>query len=194
MAAAISVDVINVALVELGDDAVTDAQQSKASRVVAGQYAMERDAMLEEHPWSFATREVSLGLVDDEPQQGFAYSFALPSDYSQANEIVGRDIHYVISDSRLFCDAPSVVLSYVRDATDPALWPDSFKVALGLRLAMRCAKKTTGHGTTRDRMAKEYKEALKIAKNVDARGSGQPRPTRPNAFIGARVRTQVEEA
>ena len=191
--AAVSVDVINVALVELGDNAVTDAQESKAAKVVAGQYAIERDALLEEHPWSFATREVSLGLVDDEPQQGFAYSFALPADYSQAVGIVGRDIHYVISGARLFCDAQSVVLRYVRDATDPSLWPHSFKIALGLRMAMRCAKKITSHGTTRDRMTKEYERALKVAKNVDARGSGQPRPTRPKAFIGARVRTRVEE-
>lgn len=192
--ASVSVGVINVALVELGDDAVTDAQESKASRVVAGQYELERDALLEEHPWNFAITQAELGLVAEDAQQGYAHAFALPSDYLQAIGIVGSDINYVISGSRLHCDASRVVLRYVRDATDPSLWPSSFQVALGLRLARRCAKKITSHGSTKDRMIAEYEKALKIAKNVDARGSGQPRPERPKAFIGARARVLAEEA
>lgn len=74
--------VCNLALLRVGQrlqiQALTDnTPEARAARVA---YLNAFGVVLEEHPWSFATRYKALALVADATRPGFDYVYACPSD------------------------------------------------------------------------------------------------------------------
>lgn len=77
------VDICNLALGRLGDDATVSsidppegsAQASHAARF----YPIARDSMLEMHQWGFATRRVTLALLAEAPPSQWQYAYATPA-------------------------------------------------------------------------------------------------------------------
>lgn len=78
------VDVCNLALAHLGDDATVSsidppegsAQASHCARF----YPIARDTLLEMHNWSFASRRAALAQLDVTPPSSWKYAYAAPSD------------------------------------------------------------------------------------------------------------------
>lgn len=76
------VDIANLALARLGDDATIatldppegSVQAERASRF----YPIARDALLEMHAWAFATRRANLGLLTQSNNQ-WQYTYAVPN-------------------------------------------------------------------------------------------------------------------
>ncbi len=191
MAASV-VEILSSALVELGEDRITSADQdTERARIVSEVYPTERDALLEEHPWKFATARAELALLADAPAFGFANAFALPSDCLHVME-TWPETHCRVEGGRLLADAPAMAVRYVRRVTNPTLMPPTFRAALSARIAAKVAKKITGSSAEKERMLQLYADRLKTAKSRDAQGGGQPEPQDlglfgPNRFIQARV-------
>lgn len=77
------VDICNQALSHLGDGAtvasIDPPEGSAQAEHCARFYPMALAALLEMHPWAFATRRVTLAQVDN-PSSTWAYAYAQPSD------------------------------------------------------------------------------------------------------------------
>jgi hypothetical protein len=77
------VDICNLALSHLGDNAtvasIDPPEGSAQADHCARFYPMARDAMLELHPWSFATRRAVLAPLNA-PTFAWAYCYALPAN------------------------------------------------------------------------------------------------------------------
>ena len=80
---ATEVDIVNLALAHLGDNATVaslkppegSAQAEHAARF----YPIARDTLLEAHGWNFATRRSSMALVTN-PIAQWKYAYAVPND------------------------------------------------------------------------------------------------------------------
>ena len=78
------VDVCNAALGELGDTATVVSINPPSGSIQAVHcarfYPMARDALLEMHTWSFATKRVALSLLAETPPNSWTYAYQAPSD------------------------------------------------------------------------------------------------------------------
>lgn len=77
------VEICNLALAHLGDDAtvasIDPPEGSAQAEHCARFYPIARDTLLEMHQWSFATRRVTLAELDVDTWS-WAYAYAYPSD------------------------------------------------------------------------------------------------------------------
>lgn len=79
------VDIVNLALAEIGDTATVTSLNppsgSVQAAICARFYPMARDALLEMHTWQFATKRVSLALLSESNQPNqWTYTYAQPTD------------------------------------------------------------------------------------------------------------------
>lgn len=190
MAASV-VEILSSALVELGEDRITSADQdTERARIASEVFETERDALLEEHPWKFATTRAELARLAETPAFGFAFAFALPTDCLHVMD-TWPETHCRVEGGRLLADEPAMAVRYVRRVTSPTSMPPTFRAALAARIAAKVAKKITGSSAEKERMLELYADRLKTAKSRDAQGGGAPEPTDqgvfgPNRFILAR--------
>ncbi len=88
------IDICNIALSHLGDAAtvasIDPPEGSAQAEHCARFYPMARDALLEAHPWAFATRRVLLAeLVNNWPQ--WQYAYARPTDCLKVLAVLSKD-------------------------------------------------------------------------------------------------------
>lgn len=78
------VDICNLALAHLGDDATVASldppEGSSQANHCARFYPMARDTMLDSHRWNFATRRASLALLAEAAPSAWHYAYAVPTD------------------------------------------------------------------------------------------------------------------
>lgn len=78
------VDICNLSLARLGDDATVSSidppEGSAQAAHCARFYPIARDSLLEEHPWGFATRRIALALLTQTPPSEWAFTYQVPSD------------------------------------------------------------------------------------------------------------------
>lgn len=80
---AAEVDICNLALGHLGDEATVAAISPPDGSIQAGHcarfYPMARDELLEMHPWRFNTQRAVLALSPVPPPSGWTFAYACPS-------------------------------------------------------------------------------------------------------------------
>lgn len=78
------IDVCNLALSHLGDEATVSSIDPPEGSAQAGHcarfYPMARTALLTKHTWSFSTRREDLPLLAITPPNGWQYAYALPNN------------------------------------------------------------------------------------------------------------------
>ncbi len=88
-----SVDVCNLALGHLGDEAtvssIDPSDGSQQADYCVRFYPIARDQLLGMHAWSFATKRISLALIDtDELPDSWQYCYAVPSGALQVISVL----------------------------------------------------------------------------------------------------------
>ncbi|WP_175982554.1 hypothetical protein [Caballeronia zhejiangensis] len=87
-----AVDICNLALGHLGDDATVSSINPPEGSAQAEHcqrfYPIARDMTLEAHEWGFATKRANLALLTDTPPPGFTYVYQLPSDCRNVIDLV----------------------------------------------------------------------------------------------------------
>lgn len=79
------IDIANLALAHLGDDATVSSfnppEGSAQAEHCARFYPIARDSLLEQHGWGFATRRATLNKIDGyvDPTGEWAFAYALPN-------------------------------------------------------------------------------------------------------------------
>ncbi|WP_461210079.1 hypothetical protein [Desulfocurvus sp. DL9XJH121] len=181
-----SVRILSRALMELGEDRITSADQdTERARVVAEVYEDERDALLQEHPWHFAIARAGLARLSAAPAFGFGAAFSLPSDCLQVLSTEPEAV-YAVEGGALLTDLGEIAIRYVRRVTDPGLMPPTFRTALATRIAARVCKKITGSSAEKERLEDQYLDRLRTAKFRDSQGRGTAGASRPEALVRAR--------
>lgn len=183
-----STEILSNALVELGEDRiVSSTQDTERARVVQQVYEVERDALLEEHPWNFALDRTELARCEADPVWGFSSAFMLPVDCLAVVETIPV-VPYKVEGEKILTNTQVLAIRYIQRVESSRQMPATFKVALAARIAARVAKRITGSSAEKERMEQLYTQRLRIAKSRDAQSGGQADCIAPDSFLRARGR------
>lgn len=183
------ITICNLALSHLGDSAtvvsIDPPEGSAQAEHCARFYPLARDALLEAHPWNFATRRERLALLAHQDSV-YQYRYAMPNDalsviaiqpegvrddYEQAGRMVPEE--YQIERENgvrvVLCDTPYAVMRYISTATDPALYPGYFVEALAWKLAgMLCGPLNKGSDRVQE-CAQMFAHYFGAARQLDSK-------------------------
>lgn len=181
------VDLCNLALAHLGDEAEVIAINPPDGTAQAAQcgrfYPLARDALLEMHPWTFATTRVSLASLVDVSLPEWAYAYPLPAKCLKPLAVLPPDVvddtatyEYIIESNDagtriLYTNVESATLRYIQRIEDVTKFPHSFATALARLLASYLAgpiiKGTTGMQVSQAQL-KIFTYELGVARTSDA--------------------------
>ena len=169
-----AVDICNLALGRLGDAAtvasINPPEGSAQAEHCERFYPIALNSLLELHDWKFATRSVTLSLLDTE-SWNWAYAYAMPSglikllavlpadaspddeghEYDTENTSTGQGL--------ILTDLEDATLRYIAPVTDTTKFPPLFVDALAWLLASYLA----GPLIKGDQGAAESKRCLQMA-------------------------------
>lgn len=145
------VDICNIALSHLGDDAtvtnIDPPEGSSQAAHCARYYPIARDTLLEMYPWSFATKPYSPAVLTSTFSR-WAYAYAVPSDCIRvvsvlsAYDYVSQEFDTMTeSDGTLvvYANVETPTILYTFSATDPTKFSPLFTQALTWHLASMLA-------------------------------------------------------
>lgn len=151
-------DICNMAISHLGiskDIANVSTEQSAEAKACRRFLDIARETVLKDYNWPFATKMATLNLVEEDPNDEWAYSYRYPSDCLYARRILSgfRDdtdltrIPYKITQDStgilIYCDTENAILEYTLNTENVDLFSSDFKVALSYRLAHYIAPRIT---------------------------------------------------
>lgn len=207
------VDICNLALSHLGDEAQVSAISPPDGSVQAAQcgrfYPIARDVMLEAHPWSFATKRVALAAVTNDLSDDWEYAYALPSTclrplsalYPGVPErVLSTDSDngshpYIVEAGEdgtavLYTNVETAVLRYIDRIEDSSKFSPGFVIAVSRLLAAYLAgpilKGSEGMRVSQAQLKwfeMEFRKAAAMNANVGKRSTLH---TRQPSFIAAR--------
>lgn len=138
---------------EIGNVETEKSQEAAACRRF---YDTTLDEILRDYPWPFATKMVTLALVQDTPNQEWRHSYRYPPDCLMLRRVLsGRRTD--VSESRvptkvakdeagllIYCDQDAAQIEYTARVLDPLRYPPDFVSAFALLLAAKTGKRITG--------------------------------------------------
>ncbi len=181
---AANVDIVNRALSKLGDMRISSlGDPTKAAGLAASLFDILRDAEISAHSWNFAKARAVIPAEADKPAFGWEFQYILPSDclrvleagpwpQSVMADYVGSDTsQFTFEDGRILTNlGPVLNLRYLRRVTDPEFFPPTFVEALACKLAAEMAEALTGSNSKRELAWKEYDQAVRLARRINAIG------------------------
>jgi hypothetical protein len=197
-----STEICNLALSHLGTGkriADVETERSQEAATFRSLYDIVLDEVLRDYSWPFATKIDDLGLVEEDPNSEWSFSYRYPSDCVFFRKILSgtrnatnnTKVPYKISND----DSGQIILTDVEEAeaewtmrvTDTAIFPADFTMAFSFKLAERAASTLLGGDPfhIEDKVAAKY---LRIAENAMATaGNEEQTELKPESeFILAR--------
>lgn len=162
------VEVCNLALTELGEDAITSLDDdSDRARVCKKFYGPSRNATLRAHPWNFALKRAQLAQLATAPAWGFSYAYQLPSDCLRVLRFDVDGAVWRIEARTLVTNESEAKVLYIAETIDPNLFDATFADTLAAHLAWRLAYTVTGKRNLGAQMWELYKQRLAAARTAD---------------------------
>ena len=195
-------EICNLALSHLGHSKEignVDTEASAWASACRRFYDIARDTAQRDFDWPFATKIASLGLLEEEPNDEWNYSYQYPSDCIKVRRILSgirldtRDsqIPYKIANGDtgriIFSDQATAQIEYTVKITNPGHWSEDFTLALSYRLAMFIAPRVTRGDPFNLRQAAET-EYMKILSDALANAFNEEQQDKQpeSEFIRAR--------
>jgi hypothetical protein len=167
------VEIANIALVKLGSKTITsfgdNSDQARACNLL---FAPTRDAVLEDFPWSFATKRATLAQLVAVPAYGFAHQYQLPTDTVRILETDSDSEPWRREADKILSNRSSMAIKYTAQITDPNQFTPAFRKALSSRLAYELTMAITGKQQLMELMWKLYQGDLARARATDAESQG----------------------
>jgi len=169
-------DICNRASVILSVDSIISLdQKNPVARIYASIFDLERDMLLSEYNWGFATQFHRLKLLDEEPASNWAYAYKVPSDVLRIQAIFGEDSYTpeglpftLVNDGMIYTDVQHAVARATMRIDNNGLFPPWFIDLFSARLAVM-ASGALRVGSDRIEMANlAYRQAADAAMIADA--------------------------
>lgn len=177
------------ALVKIGAAPIQSFTDGTAESEIAGAlYDHTRDALLSAYAWSFATAQIQLNQLAQEPTADYQYAYVLPNDFLRALSAGGagrgRGLNYRLTGGVLHTNATDVVLTYIF-RPDESAFPPYFDQALIARLAGEFTIPVTENTSRSEIMISLAEREYQRARQIDAQ---QDSPNRIEDFTLIDVR------
>lgn len=195
-------EICNMALGHVGvgrEISNVDSERSEEALACRRFFDQARDETLREYAWPFATKLANLGLIVQNPNTEWGYSYRYPSDCLEFRRILSgkrtdtpdsRVPYKIGQDDQgqiIYTDIPSAQCEYTTQITAIERFPADFRAALSLLLATYIAPRVTGGDPFKlgDRAMRLYQFKLTRAE-VAAGNEEQPDRTPEAESIRAR--------
>jgi hypothetical protein len=171
--------VANLALSHLGSGAqIADLGENSAeANAISTFYDLALEQALRAVNWPFATKIVTLALVEADPTDEWGYSYRYPSDclyfrrilsgsrqdtrQSRVSYKIGRDS----SGQLVYTDQSQAQAEYTTLVDDPQRWPVDFTLAFSYLLAALSVPRITGVDTKKGQEARaDYEREIRAAR------------------------------
>jgi hypothetical protein len=151
-------EIANLALSNLGvgrEIANIETENSQEANACRRFYDTAREIVLRDFNWPFATKEVTLGLVESNPTEEWTYSYRYPADCLKLRRIFSglrndtrqsRVPYKIVRDSvgkLIYTDQINACMEYTIDEEDASRFDPDFVMALSFRLAAYMAPRLT---------------------------------------------------
>lgn len=174
-------EICNLALSHLGvgkEIANLETEKSQEASACRRFYEITRDQVLRDFAWPFATKVVSLALIEEDPNEEWAFSYRYPVDCLDVrkilsgtrNETQDTKVPYRISNDDtalcIYTDLEDAQIEYTAKVTNVDFFPVDFLQALSLRLAAYIAPRVTAGDPFKmgDRALQLYRQEMSIAR------------------------------
>lgn len=170
---ATEIDVINKALVLVGDRAIgARTDNNERARVMDSIYDDVLDRVLRECPWNFAIKRVNIASSGAPAWGKFSYKYALPSDFlymmhTQDFEDYTIEEGYILADTTSSTVGTGLNIRYVARITDATRFDSLFTQALSYRLAYEACERLTQSNTKKSDLYQEYELTMTRAKRIN---------------------------
>lgn len=195
------VDIYNLALSHLGigKEVGSLTEKTEEARACNRYFSITKDAMLRYFPWPFSTKIDALALIEEDPNDEWAYSYQIPSDCLNIKRILSGSrndsrqerVSYKLtkgaSGTVIFTDMEDAQAEYTVLTDDSTLYPVDFGLALSFRLAAYVAPRLTNGDPFKmgDRAMQMYEYELRKAQATVA-NEEQPDQLPDSEFIRGR--------
>lgn len=154
-----STEICNLALGHLGVNksiSSLSTEQSQEANACRRFYDISLQRVLRDFDWPFARRYATLGLVEEDPNQEYAYSYRYPSDCVAIRKILSNlrndtrqsRIHFSLGNDDagqlVYTDQAEAEIRYTYLETDPDKFPPDFTIAFSYLIAYYIAPSLTG--------------------------------------------------
>ena len=184
------VGIVNHALRRLGVPTITAfADSVKAARMADDSYDDHVEEIISEHTWNFALKRVELPASTTSPVWEYTNAFPVPSDSIRMLQVDGEDEfanRWRVEEGVIVTnkEAPLKVV-YLARIDDPNAMTARFRNVVSTYLAWQWAEALTGDATLNNRLEREYRARLVMARSFDGQ-EGTPRQPTSDRFIDAR--------
>jgi hypothetical protein len=153
-----STEICNIALSHLNigkEIAALDTEQSQEASACRRFYEIALDLTLRDFAWPFSSKVDVLALIEEDPNDEWAYSYRYPSDCIKIKRVLSgvrndtrqSRIEYKISRDDagliLYCDIEDAEIEYSVREEDPEKYPSDFIMAFSYRIAAYIAPRLT---------------------------------------------------
>jgi len=144
----------------------------KQAQALKRVYTDTLNALLVEHPWTFAKKRAALPASAVAPEWGFARAFPVPADFLRLLAVDGAASVSLEADASgaqailTDAEAPLPIL-YLATVADPGRLPPHFVEALSSKLAFDICEDLTQSNTKKDALGQLYLLDLAKAKRVN---------------------------
>ena len=177
-------EIANMAISHLGmgkEIANLDTEQSKEASACRRFYDVAKKAVLLDYNWTFATKQATLNLVEENPNDDWLYSYRYPVDCLTIRRVLSglrkdtlsSKIPFKIAkDSAgklIYSDQEDASVEYTEDVDDPSYFSTPFTIALSFKLASMIAPRVTSGDPykIKQEMLAQYTLELNNAKKAD---------------------------
>lgn len=168
------VDICNSALQRVGANSITSiTDNSPEARACNLAYDANRRDELRKHAWNFAITRAVLAPDATAPAFDFDYAFTLPADCLRVLRPATQNLDWVIEGRKILTNDSNVLyLRYIADVTDTAQFDAGFYNVVSGALAVDICEKLTQSNVKKQGLMQEYKDAVTMARKIDAFESG----------------------
>ena len=178
------------ALLKIGASTISSYTDGTAeAEVAANLYPLIRDGMISGYPWSFATAQMTLPRLAEQPLADYKYAYQLPHDLlrivSAGIGTRGRGIEYRVKENTLHTNAEKVNLTYIYQPGENN-FPPFFCDALVAKLAAEFCLPLTESTARAEFLEKVAEDELNRARLIDSQ-QATPRKFEDFTLVEARL-------
>lgn len=187
------ISICNQALVKLGANTITSIDQNTTEAgICKAFYTDVLNTVLEEYPWTFATKRYELPQKAGTPPKPFAAWYLIPSNVirivdasSDPNFDRANSTDWVVENGDILSNDGSMYIRAIIEVTDTSLYTAGFVRAFIVRLAAEMSTAITRSRELADQLMRDYSIQVQRAISADSQ-QGRTRTYRSNQLITVR--------
>lgn len=188
---ATKIEIINAALQINGQERISLlTENTENARRMLSIYDVSLKELLRLHPWSFAKKEASLSLIDEDPllTDDYLYIFSLPPDFLRLlkTDVESSGYSHKIKGMRLYSNSNAVKIEYIYYMASEQQLDSTFTAAFIAKLAYETAYAMTGDTNLPKLRESEYTKKLNTAKSANGQEVTPDEPTN-DTWLNSRI-------